>query len=179
MINWSWYWSRVEFTATRGVQHFQCLAQLPYILDTDLLAQMIHNGRVLRQEIECGNIKPRYLQHAWNSVKMGLLASHYVAIFAESISQASFFTEPMGINEFDSEKVVNLEKFCDDYVSNYIAGYISMTTHPIMRDYRDIDACGPNQYIKSAKVAAVSCMHVWRRPQDWLMDADLGSRKRQ
>ena len=31
-----WFWTRVEFTETRGVQHWHCLAKLPYVLDTAL-----------------------------------------------------------------------------------------------------------------------------------------------
>jgi hypothetical protein len=33
-IDHGWYWTRVEFTETRGVQHWHCLAKLPGILDT-------------------------------------------------------------------------------------------------------------------------------------------------
>ena len=155
----SWFWARVEFTATRGVQHWHCLARLPYVLDTGILGRMIHVGRVLRQEIKCGNIKSRYLDQAWKSVEMGLLASRYICMFAESISQASFFSEPMKLDEFDATKVIEIEEFRDDYDSNYMTGNISTRTHPIMRDYRNTDKCDPNPYRESAKVAAVSCMH--------------------
>jgi hypothetical protein len=155
----SWFWSRVEFTATRGVQHWHCLARLPYVLDTGILGRMIHVGRVLREEIKCGNVKSRYLEQAWNSVEMGLLASRYVCTFAESISQASFFSEPMAMDEFDPAKVLKIEDYKDAYISNYSAGDISPSTHPIMRSYRDEKQCDPNPYKETAQVAAVSCMH--------------------
>jgi len=32
-----YYWSRVEFTSTRGVQHWHCLAKLPNVLDTGVI----------------------------------------------------------------------------------------------------------------------------------------------
>lgn len=88
---------------------------------------MIHVGCVLREEIKCGNIKSRYLDQAWNSVEMSLLVS-YICTFAESISQASFFSEPMNMDEFDPKKVINIEEFTDDYDSNYKAGNISSKT---------------------------------------------------
>jgi len=159
LINSSWYWARVEFTATRGVQHWHCLAKVPYVLDTGILGRIIHVGRVLRQEIKCGNVKARYLDQAWNSVQMGLLASRYIAEFAESISQASFFTEPMPLDKFDAAKVIDVDDYRHQYDSNYKAGNISLKTHPIMRDYRNKKDCDPSPYEESANVAAVSCMH--------------------
>ena len=66
-----WYWTRVEFTETRGVQHWHCLAKLPNVLDTALLGRIIHNGRVVRQELKCGNIREGKMQEAWNLIEMG------------------------------------------------------------------------------------------------------------
>jgi len=36
-----YYSARVEFTETRGVQHWHCLAKLPHVLDTALIGRMI------------------------------------------------------------------------------------------------------------------------------------------
>jgi len=71
------YWAHVEFTSTQGVQHFHCLAKLPHVLDTEFIGHMTQNGRVVCQELKCGNIKPGNEQEAWEIVELGLLANRY------------------------------------------------------------------------------------------------------
>jgi hypothetical protein len=153
-----WFWYRVEFTETRGVQHYHCLAKLPNVLDTALLGRIIHNGRVVRQEMKCGNIKPEMKEKAWEMIEMGLLASRYCVLFAESISTASFYTENIGVDGHDPSKVVELEKHREEFVKNYKTGNISLATHPIMRKFNDPE-CDSNTFVEMAKVASVSCMH--------------------
>ena len=153
-----WYWGRVEFTETRGVQHWHFLAKLPHVLDTGLLARIIHNGRVVRQELKCGNIKPDKHEQAWTMVEMGLLASRYVALFAHSISMTSFYNEDVGIDGHDDSKVIRLEDYRKEYVNNYKNDNISRKTHPIMRRFDDPE-CHANQYHELAQVASVSCLH--------------------
>ena len=41
---------------------------------------------------------------------MGLLASRYATLFADSISQASFYSEDMDVDRHDPSKVTDLEK---------------------------------------------------------------------
>jgi len=48
----SWFWGRVKFTETRGVQHWHFLVKLPHVLDTGVLGRMIHDARVVRQELK-------------------------------------------------------------------------------------------------------------------------------
>ena len=127
-----WYWSRVEFTETRGVQHHHCIAKLPNVLDTALLGRIIHNGRVVRQELKCGNIRPETTADAWTMVEMGLLAHRYTTLFADSISQASFYTEVMDNDHHDAEKVVDLEKLRQNFVKDYKSKNITTDTHPIL-----------------------------------------------
>ena len=153
-----WYWSRVEFTETRGVQHWHCIAKLPKVLDTALLGRIIHNGRCVRQELKCGNIRQDRTEEAWNMVEMGLLASRYATLFAESLSQASFYTEDMDVDSHDKKKVIDVGKLRKEYVCDYRQGNISVATHPIMRKFNDPE-CDANQNIEIAKVAAVSCIH--------------------
>jgi len=148
----------VEFTETRGVQHFHCLAKLPNVLDTALLGRIIHNGRVVHQELKCGNIRPEKVEDAWTMIEMGLIASRYVTLFAESLSQASFYSEAMDVNRHDPEQVIDLEKLRQQFVNDYKSKNISVATHPIMRSFND-NECDANKYMENAKVAAVSCMH--------------------
>lgn len=49
--------------------------KLPHVLDTGVIGSMIQNGRVVRQEIKCGNINPRMKEKAWEIVEIGLLAN--------------------------------------------------------------------------------------------------------
>lgn len=128
------YWGRVEFTDIRGMQHWHCLAKLPNVLDTALLGRMIHNGRIVRQEIKCGNIRAGMEEEAWT-------ISRYVTLFAESISKASFYTEPMDVDSHDASKVVNVESFRQEYIKDYAGGNINRKTHPLMRMFKDADCC--------------------------------------
>ena len=153
-----WYWSRVEFTETRGVQHWHCLAKLPNVLDTALLGRIIHNGRVVRQELKCGNIRLEKVEDAWNMIEMGLLASRYATLFADSISQASFYAEDMDVDRHDPGQVIDLDKLRKQFVDNYKQKNVSVDTHPIMRSFNDPE-CDRNQNVENAKVASVSCMH--------------------
>ena len=150
-----WYWGRSEHGETRGFFHMHLLAKLPHVLDTGLLGRIIHNGRVVRQELKCGNIKSDKLEQAWTMIKMSLLASRYVALFAHSISMASFYSEDVGVDGHDDDKVIKLEDYRKEYVKNYKNGNINLETHPIMRRFDDPE-CHPNQFHEMAKVASVS-----------------------
>jgi hypothetical protein len=154
----SWFWQRVEHTETRGMQHHHILVKLGNVLDTSLLGRIIHNSRVVRQEMKCGNVRPEMKEKAWEMIEMGLLASRYVVLFAQSISTASFYTQEVGVDGHDAKLVVDVEKHRDEYVKNYKAGNVTLATHPIMRQFYDKE-CNSNRYVEEAKVAAVSCQH--------------------
>ena len=153
-----WYWGRVEFTETRGVQHWHFLAKLPHVLDTGLLGRIIHNSRIVRQEMKCGNIKPEKREEAWQMIEIGLLASRYASLFAHSISVASFYTEDVDIDGHQDDKVIHLEDYRKEYVKNYKEGNINLKTHPIMRRFDDPE-CRESQFHEMAEVASVSCLH--------------------
>jgi len=46
-VDQGWWFSRVEFTETRGIQHWHILAKLAEVLDTAVFGRMIHNGRLV------------------------------------------------------------------------------------------------------------------------------------
>ena len=154
----AFFWGRVEFTETRGIQHWHFLLKLGNVLDTGLLGRIIHNGRVVRQELKCGNIKPEKREQAWHMIKMSLLASRYAALFADSISTASFYCEDVGIDGHEDAKVIKLEQYRKEYVQNYKAGNITLNTHPIMRRFDDAE-CHENAFHEMAQIASVSCLH--------------------
>ena len=83
--------------------------KLPHVLDTSLLGRVIHNARVLRTEVKCGNVKPQMIEKAWHMIEMGLLASRYIVHFAESISTAALYNEHVSVDGHDPTKVVQLE----------------------------------------------------------------------
>jgi len=87
-----------------------------------------------------------------------LLASRYATLFSESISTSAFYTEEMGVDQHDEQKVIKIEKYRDEFVQNYKAGKIDRKTHPLMRRYGDPE-CDPNPFEEMAKVAAVCCIH--------------------
>jgi len=152
------FFDRVEFTETRGVAHWHTLVKLPHVLDTAVLGRMIQNGRVVRQELKCGNIKPSKVDEAWMMIEVGLLAGRYVTLFGDSIATSSFYTENLDVDAHDPQKVIDLEKYRDEYKTNYWQKNINLATHPVMRRFDDPE-CDPNPNIEMAKVAAVSCMH--------------------
>jgi hypothetical protein len=130
------------------------LAKLPNVLDTALLGRMIHNGRIVRQEIKCRNIKLSKEEEAWTIVEMGHLASRYAVLFSDTISMSSFYTQ----ENHDEAKVVHLEPLRMQFVEDYKAGNVNLDTHPIMRTDGDPE-CDKNAKVEMSKVAAVSCMH--------------------
>ena len=69
-----WYFSRYEFTETRGVAHYHTLIHLPNFIPTSLLGRVIQNGRVVRDELKYGNIKQECMEEAWYLIEMRLLA---------------------------------------------------------------------------------------------------------
>jgi len=119
---------------------------------------MIHNGRVVRNELKRGNIIESKREQAWEMIEMGLLASRYVSLFAHSISMASFYSEDVGIDGHDDDKVIRLEEYRDEFVENYKDGKINLNTHPIMRRFDDPE-CDSNVHHEMANVAAISCVH--------------------
>lgn len=154
----SWAWRRAEFTESRGIQHWHCLVKLPNVLDTSILGRLVNSGRVVRSAIKRGNIVPGKEEQAWEIVEMGLLASRYLTLFADSITTSAFYSEEMDVGTHDASKVVDLEQIRNEYVQQYKAGNVTPQTHPIMRKYND-EQCDSNEYIEMARVAAVSCMH--------------------
>ena len=70
-------------------------------------------------------------------IEMGLLASHYAALFAHSISMASFYSEDVDIDDHDNSKVIRLEEYRKKYAKNYKEGNINLATYPIMRRFDD------------------------------------------
>ena len=101
--------------------------------DTALLGRIVNNGRIVRQELKCGNIKAGLEEKAWVLIEMGLLANRYITLFTESMSQASFYSEAMGVDDHDAEKIIKLEKLKQEFVDNYRQGAINRETHPLMR----------------------------------------------
>jgi hypothetical protein len=120
---------------------------------------MIQNGRVVRQEMKCGNIKPGKEEAAWEMIEVGLLASRYATLFADSISTASFYSEQMDVDSHDVSKIVDVDKLRQQFVDDYRNGNINMSTHALMRRCCDAEFCDENRYVEMAKIAAVSCVH--------------------
>jgi len=121
---------------------------------------MIQNGRVVRQEVKCGNIKPGKEDKTWEIIKVGLLANRYATMFADSLSTASFYyTERMDVDSHDANKIIDVDKLRQQFVIDYRDNNVDMATHPLMHRFCDQDVCDANIYVEMAKVAAVSCMH--------------------
>ena len=120
---------------------------------------MIQNGRVVRNELKCTNIKPDKVEQAWEIVEVGLLANRYATLFADSLSMASFYTESMDVDSHDDSKVIDVEALRDQYIEDNTNENIDMATHPLMRRFCNSEYCDANRYVEMAKVAAVSCMH--------------------
>ena len=118
---------------------------------------MIQNGRVVRQEMKCGNIKAK-IEQAWEIMETGLLANRYASLFADGLLMASFYTESIDADSHDAAKVINIEELRDKFVKDYKKKRLDMTTHPVMCRFSD-NECDENRYVEIAKVAAVSCMH--------------------
>jgi hypothetical protein len=95
-----------------------------------VLGRLVQNGRLVRTALKQGNIRPHMMERAWIMIEMGLLASRYLVLFTESVSQASFYTEPMSADQHDADKVIKLEPLKKQFVEDYIAGNVDRKTHP-------------------------------------------------
>ena len=113
---------------------------------------MIHNGRVVRQEMKCGNIRSGVENSAWQIIEMGLLAGRYSMWFADSIATASFYEDA------DKKIVLPVEKYRDEYIRDYKSKNINLTTNACMRRFDDVER-DSNLNIEMAKVASISCLH--------------------
>jgi hypothetical protein len=138
--------------------HWHSLVKLGGVLDTAILGRMIHNGRVVRNELKCGNILPDKQVEAWNIIEAGLLANRYVTLFGDSISSTSFYSEEMSTDQNDTTKVLNIDQLRKEFVQNYKSGHIDLNSHPIMRTFAD-QQCDPNPLVEAAKIASASCVH--------------------
>ena len=119
-VTWNHRWHVV------GVQHWHILVKLPNVLDTSVLARIVHDGRVARQQMKIGNIRPSMEETAWNMIEMGQLSTRYLSLFTESISQSSFYTERMNVDSHDASKVIQLEPLRKDYIRDYVAGILDI-----------------------------------------------------
>lgn len=156
----AWYWKRVEWTETRGLPHWHCIAKLPHVLDNALLGRVTQNGRLCRNELLCGNVKPEYVEEAWTMVEMGFLAERYALLYVHSIQRTSFYNIPMGMTEHDDRAVIHLAKLTSDFVDHYKAGEVTYETHPIMRTPLMPDCCCATREMEVASIAAVSQVSV-------------------
>jgi hypothetical protein len=155
----SWFWYRVEWTETRGLPHWHCLIKLPHVLDTALLGRVSQNGRLVRNEMLCGNIKPECVDAAWQTIELGFLAERYAILYTDSVQRCAFYEEPMAPDQHDSRKVINLTKLTDDFVEHYKRGDINYKTHPIMRTPLMADQCCETREQEVAHIASVSQVH--------------------
>ena len=154
----SWYFARVEFTESRGFPHYHVLAKLPGVIDIAMIGKLVQNGRVVRQELKCGNIKEDSTEMAWKVIRAGQIAQRYAILFQESLSTAAFYTDRMPADQHDENVVINLDRLKREYVKNYTEGNITEETHPLMRKFGS-EHCDNNSNLEMAKVAAVSQIH--------------------
>ena len=153
-----WYFSRCEFTETRGVAHYHTLIHLPNVIPTSLLGRVIQNGRVVRDELKYGNIKQECMEEAWHLIEMGLLAQQYAIKFVESVSMSSFYTEQMPEGVHDTEKVIDLDVLRAEFRKNHKKGSINKKTNSLMRKPGDKE-CNKNRNMEIAEIAAVTQIH--------------------
>ena len=153
-----WYFSRCEFTETRGVAHYHTLIHLPNVIPTSLLGRVIQNGRLVRDELKYGNIKQECVEEAWHLIEMGLLAQQYAIKFVESVSMSSFYTEQMLENVHNAEKVIDLDALRAEFRKNHKKGNINKKTNALMRKPGD-EECNKNRNMEIAEIAAISQIH--------------------
>ena len=144
-----WYFSRCEFTETRGVAHYHTLIHLPNVIPTSLLGKVIQNGRVVRDELKYGNVKQECIGEAWHLIEMGLLAQQYAIKFVESVSMSSFYTELMPEGVHDANKVIDLDALRAEFRKNYKKGNLNKKTNPLMRKPGD-EECDKNRNMEIA-----------------------------
>jgi len=91
-------------------------------------------------------------------IEMSLLARIYAALFVHFIYTTSFYTEDVGIDGHQANKVIHLENYRKEYAKNYKKENVNLKTHPIMRRFDDPE-CHKNQFEEMVDIASVSCLH--------------------
>ena len=148
----------ILFTKSRGFPHYHVLAKLPGVIDIAMIGRLVQNGRVVTQEMKCGNIKEDYTEMAWKVVRARQIAQRYAILLQESLSTAAFYTDSMPVNQHNENVVINLDRLRREYVKNYTEGNITEETHPLIRKFGS-EHCHNNSNVKMAKVAAVCQIH--------------------
>jgi len=73
--------------------------------------------------------------------EVGLLANRYAALFADSISMASFYTERMNVDSHDVTKVIDVDKLRQQFVREYTNLNVNTASHPLKRRFCDTEFC--------------------------------------
>jgi hypothetical protein len=164
-----WYWGRAEFTETRGIQHYHILAKLPEVLDSAIIAKLVHRGRVARMEIKAGNIKAEYKEEMHCHVEVGYIAESYACQFAESVALAYFSNKDVETNDkHDPADIINLAPYVQEKEKIWKSKdpkAINCKTNPIMREFDDSDIEDfpgdpvKKRNVENAKVAANTGLH--------------------
>ena len=111
-----YYWARVEFIETCGVQLWHILAKLSSVLNT-LPSRIIQNFTW-----PVNNMREH---KSWERVSsMGDSGSRSSGkqvcdTFADSISQASFYSEHMDVDSHDLGKVINVNNLRQEFIQKY------------------------------------------------------------
>jgi hypothetical protein len=157
-------WRRVEYTRSRGIQHWHILAKLPGVMHLPSLMRLLNRGRQARLELHKRNIQPQHIQHALQHVRVGLLAGRYLSDYADSLVHMDFHD----INQPSCQQT-NADVDCIQQVSHRFntvlrkarCGEAPLTPDklPILNKYCHIPGDLTTDHKRMADIAAFSCIH--------------------
>ncbi len=164
--NGGYFWRRVEYTMTRGIQHWHMVIKLPGVLHLQSLARIMNRGRQAKVELQRKNILNKKLEmKALRLVKLGLLAEKYLKEYADSLVHMDFLKSAVG-NISQKDDVYNLHsmrkefdqvvKTCRVSSAQDVKVPLTPSNLPLLSFYKH----GTNDmYERMAQVAAFTCIH--------------------
>jgi hypothetical protein len=151
-------WRRVEYTRSRGIQHWHILAKLPGVMHLPSLMRLLNRGRQARVELHKRNIKPEHIGEALHHVHVGFLAGRYLCEYADSLVHMDF-TNQRSVGNVDDIQV--LSRHYNNVLRRARCGEAALTSNnlPLLNQYSHVEGDTEAEQKRKADVAAFSCIH--------------------
>jgi hypothetical protein len=151
-------WRRVEYTRSRGIQHWHILAKLPGVMHLPSLMRLLNRGRQARVELHKRNIKPAHVQEALHHVHVGFLAGRYLTDYSDSLVHMDFNSQD-SLTNVDSIQV--LSQHYNRVLRRARSGDAVLTAEnlPLLNHYCHVPGQTEAERKRKADVAAFSCIH--------------------
>jgi hypothetical protein len=158
-------WRRVEYTRTRGIQHWHILAKLPGVMHLPSLIRLLNRGRQARVELHKRNIQPQNINDALHHIRLGFLAGRYLSDYADSLVHMDFDDDTPATTsnkkQKNSDQIQNRFRRYNTVVQMARCDEQPLTPDrlPLLKEYAHVPGDIANDRNRMADVAAFTCIH--------------------